>query len=316
MIRGMDDLTDRWGPMLVKELRQNMRRQSFVFPFLCVQALAVAAIIAEFQLGDTSVYVGPESMMNVWLLGFSGPLWGVISLVCGLVMPLGGLVLMSQELEEGNHELLQLTSLNRWKIVRGKFFTLWGLCVLTFVSLLPYVIVRYLVGSIELVREIACSLTVLACSSMMVAGAIGSSAFLSLLSKTLMMLLFTGSTTISAAISIAAITFRSGGTGIMYYLHAIAVPVSFTLIGLALARSRLRLAVAAYEVKPSSSMIGLLIFAPFIVMMSAATTLGYGSIIGLVAIALTALFNDSSPKAPAWVPPPRPNIPPTPPAAA
>lgn len=315
MISGEDDFTDRWGPMLVKELRQNTRRRSFVLPFLGVHALAIAAMIAEFQLGDTSSYVGPEAMLNFALLGASGPLWEVISLICVLIMPLGGLVLMTQEFEDGNHELLQLTALNRWKIVRGKFFTLWGLCVLTFVSLLPYVIVRYLVGSIELVREIACSLTVLAYSSIMAAGAIGASAFRSLLARTLMMFLFIGTTLFCTISAMIAAAFQTG-IGILYHLHAVAAPITFTLVGLALARSRLRLTVAAYEMKPSSSMICLLILAPFIVMISAATTQGYGSVIGLVAIALIALFNDSSPKAPAWVPPPRPNIPPTPPAAA
>ena len=84
---------------------------------------------------------------------------------------------MGQELEEGNHELLLLTKLNRWKVVLGKFTTLWGLCTLTFISLLPYLVVRYLIGGVEWWYEAACELTVVGGSSIVVAGAIGASAF-------------------------------------------------------------------------------------------------------------------------------------------
>ena len=55
-------------------------------------------------------------------------------------MPLAGLFLMPQGIEEGNHEMLLLTSLNRWQIVFGKFLTLWLLSQLTLTSLLPYII--------------------------------------------------------------------------------------------------------------------------------------------------------------------------------
>lgn len=130
--------------MTAKELRQSLRRGSFVYPFLAIQLFAVVAMAAEFQLGhaaESSQYTG---VLNLSLLWTSGPFWMVVSAICLLVMPLGGLVLMGQELEEGNHELLLLTKLDRWKVVIGKFITLWGLCALTFVSLLPYVVVRYL----------------------------------------------------------------------------------------------------------------------------------------------------------------------------
>ena len=76
---------------------------------------------AEFQLGhaaESSEYTGA---LNLSLLWTSGPFWMVVSAICLFVMPLGGLVLMGQELEEGNHELLLLTKLDRWKVVFGKF---------------------------------------------------------------------------------------------------------------------------------------------------------------------------------------------------
>ena len=155
------DLPEGFDPMTAKELRQSLRRGSFVVPFLAVQVLALAAMVAEFMSGHevgASEFVG---ILNIQLLNSSGPFWMVAGAVCMVLMPLCGLALMGQELEEGNHELLLLTHLNRWKVVAGKFASLWGLSLVTFVSLLPYGLVRYLVGGIEWWHEAACAGTVL-----------------------------------------------------------------------------------------------------------------------------------------------------------
>ena len=40
-VESANDLPDRFGAMFVKELRQNMRRASFVYPFLGIQVLAI-----------------------------------------------------------------------------------------------------------------------------------------------------------------------------------------------------------------------------------------------------------------------------------
>ena len=154
------DLPERLGPMTVKELRQGLRRGMFVYPFLGIHLLAVVAMAVEFQMAEVeeyTEYAGDSEPVPVhpgdpW---FSGPFWAVAGAVCLILMPLGGLALMGQELEEGNHELLLMTPLSRWKVVRGKFLALWVLCLLTFVSLLPYMIVRYLNGGMDTWRNIA-----------------------------------------------------------------------------------------------------------------------------------------------------------------
>ncbi|TAE88342.1 MAG: hypothetical protein EAZ65_02965 [Verrucomicrobia bacterium] len=312
----MDDLPDRFGAMFVKELRQNMRRGSFVYPFLGIQVLAVLALLAEFQNGSGRSFEKYPGVLNLAMLGNSGPFWWVVMLVCGVVMPLGGLVLMGQELEEGNHELLLLTKLNRWRVVGGKFLTLWGLCVLTFVSLLPYVIVRYNVGAIEVINELALSLSVLALSAVMCAGAIGASSFKGLLARTTTMLLFIGSMLLGGAPPLVAAAAVSSKCGVFYHLNAIAATACYLLLGLSLARSRLRLVVHAYEVKPSFMVVGMLLFAPFVIGMATAMTGGYAGFVGLVGMALVGFFADATPKAPAWVKPPPPNIPPPPEATA
>jgi ABC-type transport system involved in multi-copper enzyme maturation permease subunit len=312
----LDDLPDRFGAMLVKELRQNMRRGSFVHPFLGIQLLAVLALLAEFQDGSQASFERFSGMLNLAMLGGAGPFWWVVMLVGALVMPLGGLVLMGQELEEGNHELLLLTKLNRWKVVGGKFLTLWGLCVLTFVSLLPYVIVRYNVGAIEVIDELALSLSVISLSAMICAGAIGASSFQGLLARTTVMLLFIGSMLFGCGIPLAAAAGVSGKCGVFYHFNAVAATGCYVLLGLSLARSRLRLVVHAYEVKPSFMVVGLLLFAPFVIAMTTAMTGGYAGFVGLVGMALVGFFADATPKAPPWVKPPAPNIPPPMPGGA
>jgi len=303
------DLPDRFGPMTVKELRQGLRRGSFVVPFLAIQLLAVLAMTAEFQAGDLGSFTDHPGMLNVLLLVESGPFWIVVASMCAVVMPLGGMVLMGQELEEGNHELLLLTKLSRWKVVRGKFLTLWGLSALTFVSLLPYVVVRYLVGGIEPLTELACSASVIALGGMVSAGAIGASSFRTLVGRVAALALFLGSMVLACTPPLISSALMKIGFPVFYHLNALAAFGCYTMLGLTLARSRLRLVVHAYEVKPSWMVIGLLVFTPPVVWMATAMTAGYGGFVGLVGMGLVAYHADVSPKAPKSLPAPAPNVP-------
>jgi hypothetical protein len=303
------DLSDRFGSMLVKELRQNLRRGSFVFPFLIVHVLAVAAVFLEFREGATerpSEYLG---LLNLGLLFDSGPLWLVISIVCVLILPLGGLILMGQELDEGNHELLLLTRLSRWKVVRGKFLSLWSLSVLTLVSLLPYVLVRYQIGGVELLRDLVCALTVVASSAMIGAGAIGASAYRNIGGRVGVMLLFLASSGSSGLIVLLACGGQTDGAGIFWHVNALALVLAFVSIGLGLARSRLRLVVHAFEVKPSAMVVGLLVFTPFVVGMTTAISFGFAGCVGVIGMGLIVVFADRTPRAPNWVQAPAAQVP-------
>ena len=309
-----NDLPELLGPMTTKELRQNMRRGSFVIPFLLIQLLAVVATVIEFQRGEVFKADEGVGMLNVWLLGSSGPFWAIVGAVCVVVMPLGGIILMGQELEEGNHELLLLTKLGRWKIVMGKFLSLWGLCALTFVSLLPFVVVRYVLGEVEWWYEAACSATVVGGSALVCAGVIGASAFRTIAGRIAILVVFLVSVVIGCGVPLAACAFRTKGCGFLYHVTAVSAVFCYVAAGLALARSRLRLVVLAYEVKPSGMLIALLVCMPFAIGMVTAVTTGYAGLVGLLGMGLVALRLDVSPKAPKWVKPPVANTPPAMPA--
>ena len=292
-----DDLPEGLDPMTAKELRQGMRRGSFVMMFSGIQVLALVAMVAEFQTGHDAAASQYTGMLNPWLLWSSGPFWMVVASVCMILMPLGGIVLMGQELEDGNHELLLQTRLNRWKIVLGKFATLWGLSVITLVSVLPYGVVRYLIGGIEWGHEAACAATVLGGSAMIGAGAIGASAFTGAGARVCVLMLFLASMAVGCAIPLAACALVTGGCGWVYHLTAISAVVCFGVAGLSLARSRLRLAVMVYEVKPGGVLLGLLVFAPFLIGVVTAFTIGFGGAAGLLLVALIAARMDMTPRA-------------------
>lgn len=282
--------------MTVKELRQSLRRGSFVIPFIGIHVLAVIAMGAEFARGDaggTSEYIGA---MNPWVLVNSGPFWMVVGAVCLVLLPLGGLALMGQEMEDGNRELLLLTSLDRRKVVWGKFFALWGLTVVTFVSLMPYVVVRYLVGGVEWWHELVRAVTVLAGAAMIGAGAIGASSFRGMGARTAVFVLFVFSMFFGCLIPMAGAAAVGRGMGVFYHVTAICAVVCYTIAGLALARSRLRVAVMAYEVNPGNLPVALLIFAPFAIGLATAVTLGVGGFVALLLVALVAWKGDSKSK--------------------
>ena len=80
----------------------------------------------------------------------------------------------------------------------------------------------------------------------------------------------------------------TGGCGILYHLTALAAVLCYTVTGLALACSRLRVSLMAYEVKPATMIVGLVLFAPFAIGMITALTLGFGGIVGLLGMAVIA----------------------------
>lgn len=286
------DLPESLDPMTAKELRQGLRRGVFIYPFLAVQIFALIAIMVEFEIGHDSEATEYAGVLNFWMLANAGAFWIAIAVVCMVLMPLGGMILMGQELEDGNHELLLLTKLTRWKIVIGKFITLWGLTALTFISLLPYVVVRYWIGGIEWTHEAACAGTVLAGSAMLCAGAIGASAFKRVF-RGVVFTVFVFSMVLSCGISLFFVADVSGGCGRVYHLTAFSAVICYVIIGLALARSRLRLALLAYETKPSSMVIGLMIFAPVVIGGATGATAGWGGLAGFLGVALVAVKMDS-----------------------
>lgn len=289
-----NDLPERIGAMTAKELRQGMRRGSFVAAFIAIQVLAMICISVEAQSGEAMDVDDFAGLLNPYVLVVSGPFWVMAGIVCGVLLPLGGLFLMPQELEEGNHELLQLTPVSRWRVVRGKFLSLWGTSAVTLVSMLPYSVSRYLLGGTSWWNETCCFLTVLAVAAIIGAGAIGASAFTHWGTRLLVFALFLGVAVANCGITAGAAAGVMG-PWTLYHITAVIAMGAMVAMGLALARSRLRLSVMAYETKPSSTVLGLVIVSPFATGFGTMLTIGFGGGVILALLAFAVMSADRTP---------------------
>lgn len=285
------------GAMVVKEVRQGMRRGIFVVPFVGIQILSVMAVWLEFESGFASAYTDYTGVLNIFLMMpgtplFSGLFWLVVGMMCVVIMPLGGLGMMREELEEGNHELLLLTRLTRLEVVGGKFLALWGLIMLTFVSLLPYVMVRYFTGDWDTKRTLALAGTVLVGSGLACALAIGTSSCRTNGGRLALMAVLGGSLFFGGMIPMAFSAGVSNECGFWYHLNVIAVCLSYGSIGIGLARAKLRLTLRFFESKPQRNYVGFVVIMPIVAWVVTAMTGGYFGALGLLPMAWMAWNSD------------------------
>jgi len=284
------------SPMVVKEMRQGLRRGVFLIPFMVIHVFAITALYIEFY-SEIELASNPYTgVMQMKLFLEKSPFWWVAGGICMFLMPLGGLVLMEQEMDEGNYELLQMTELSRWQVVLGKLLSIWGIAVLTFASLFPYLVVRYFVGGMDVWKNVALSITVVFVAGIVSAGAIGASSFKNPFVRIGIFLLFISSVVGSGYILLMASALQSGSCGVFYHLNVLGLMICYVMLGLVIARSRIRLVVHQYEVKPSWMMICLLVFTPVVLGMSTLMTGGWMGFIGCAAITLIGRYADATPK--------------------
>ena len=89
--------------------------------------------------------------------------------------------------------------------------------------------------------------------------------------------------------------------GVLFSLNTLSVALCYIVLGLSLARSRIRLVVHHYEVKPSWMVFGILVLTPLVVLMATPMTLGAAGGVAAIGMGLVGWFTDRSPKAPKWV---------------
>jgi len=163
-------------------------------------------------------------------------------------------------------------------------------------------VVRYFIGGVEMFQELMCAFSVLALAGVICAGAIGASSFTHVGARMGVFLLFLGSFAFSGFVPLffcALITKKlpSALFHIFFNLNGLAVAFCYITLGLTVARSRLRLVIHAYEVKPSWLVIGLLFFTPFVVCMTTAVTAAFAGFLGLIGMSLVGIYADVTPKA-------------------
>lgn len=131
-------------PLLVKELRQGLRTNGFVF-FLILFPLLMAVPFLIYVLAGAGIV--EKSMINVFF-------WGCVILFFLILNPLRTLSAVSQEKVTRSNELMVMTSLSSSGIVWGKWISYTLQTLLLALVIMPFLLLRYFLGGVELVPEL------------------------------------------------------------------------------------------------------------------------------------------------------------------
>jgi hypothetical protein len=141
------DFADWLSPMIVKELRQGLRANAFVAVFLILQVLMIFSML--LMVANSNYDAENFSASN-----YDGLFWGVMGILLLFVMPLRALGAISGELKMNTLELIHLTRLSSSKILFGKWSSLMLQSLLLVAAVLPYFVLRYFFGGVDIVNDL------------------------------------------------------------------------------------------------------------------------------------------------------------------
>jgi len=137
----MNDFPGGFSPMLVKELRQGMRTNLFTVAFILLQTVMILSLLAG--LSDPGA-----AEIDAFF-------WFFIIMILLVVQPLRGFNALSAEYQLNTMDLIQLTRLNGWRITLGKWTALNAQTLLFVTGVLPYIVMRYFLGNVNFVVDLA-----------------------------------------------------------------------------------------------------------------------------------------------------------------
>jgi ABC-type transport system involved in multi-copper enzyme maturation permease subunit len=143
MMRLRQALSDYASPVLVKELRQGLRARGFALTFLLMQGLLM--LILLLMAGAASAHQD--------LRGYDQFFWACAGIPLVYLMPLRALGAIYEEYTRNTLELVYLSSLTPWRIAAGKYVSMLAQAVLMTVGILPYVVVRYFLGAVNVTDD-------------------------------------------------------------------------------------------------------------------------------------------------------------------
>ncbi|MBP7948283.1 MAG: hypothetical protein KA004_01420 [Verrucomicrobiales bacterium] len=304
------DFPEWMDPMVVKELRQALQHRFFLVPFITVHFILLGTLAVEWmalqQSQATSQGVRPLIHPTLGKLAF----WEAAYLVVAYLMPLRGFDALQEERQRGNTELLLMAGLTRWKIVRGKWMVQMFLTLLVVSSLLPYAIVRYFFGGIEITESAIQLLAVIGASlanSGLIIGTSGYSRY-----SVRLPILFIGLIyVLSVVVAVNTIVLEGPALFgisklspiVFFYILVclLAIFALYAVLGLQLGRAHLKLCLVPWEQAPTRSIAGLLLISPFILLTGILITCGWGGLFIILIFIITIIQIDRAPTAPASV---------------
>jgi len=197
----MTEFPGRFSPMLVKELRQGMRTNLFTVAFILLQSVMILSLLAG--LAD------PGSPVS------TGFFWFFVVVILLVVQPLRGFAALSSEFSLNTMDLIQLTRLDAWRITHGKWTALNAQTLLFLTGVLPYLVMRYFLGNVNFVVDLAALVYLGLGSALASAITIGCSAFRHFVLRGLLVLAF-GIGFILLFVAMQAMIFRPGIGGFSF----------------------------------------------------------------------------------------------------
>lgn len=177
------DLSDWLSPVLVKEMRQGLKGKAFVAVFLIMHGAMLASM--AFALAQpTPMHMAQTS---------TGLFWTMTVLSVLVLSPGLGLNALNSEMKAKTFELMILSRLSAWRIVSGKWSCVVAQAALIASSLLPYLVVRYFLGGVNLLLELAILAALLCASAVLIAMTVFASTYDNQLAR-LVMLTILGAT--------------------------------------------------------------------------------------------------------------------------
>ncbi|MEK7950419.1 hypothetical protein [Luteolibacter soli] len=197
----LDEFSDKLSPMLVKELRQGLRGKTFVILFLALQGLL--GIVLLSAIGASSDGDSGPAVSKVIFFFFA--------LAALVAQPLRGIGALHHEIKGNTIDLMVLTRLGSWRIVLGKWVAIVSQTGLLLMAIVPYLILRYFFGRMDLFAELLLLGLVFAGSAIFTAITVGLSALPSILVRGLMPLALA----VFIGFSIPSITFSHELNGLI-----------------------------------------------------------------------------------------------------
>ena len=137
-----DGISDRLNPIVIKELRQAVQSRFVTVAMMIFLGIQVL-VIGMFLLFDRSVATDFSSGAEVFAV-----LQGILVATCILFVPVYTGIRLAAE--RSRVDLMFISAIKPWSIVRGKFLAAAMLTVLLFAACMPFMTFTYLLRGIDL----------------------------------------------------------------------------------------------------------------------------------------------------------------------
>ena len=162
-----DDFPSWISPMLVKELRQGVQSGAFAWTFILLQAGMF--VLMTFWVVERSTAAGLSLQTN---RGFHAWFWAIFGLAAIFVLPFRASGSMAAERTGNTLDLLRLTHLSSTQIVFGKWLAIMAQVALLATAVLPYLVLQYFFGGLDLISDLFTFVAVLLGASVMTAASV------------------------------------------------------------------------------------------------------------------------------------------------